>query len=484
MIAAIGGHGAVAAESRVQPELGLQAFTYRTLNFDEVMEKASALGISTIQAYPNLRVGDAIEPKFNHNMDEATRARVRAKMKAKGIRVPSYGVVRGKDEAEWRRVFAFAVALGMTDIAAEPTVEFLPLLERLSQETGVRVALHNHPAPARYADPTVTLAAIAPFGTSIGLCADTGHWARSGFDPVTSLRQAEGRIISLHFKDLAERGVKTAFDAPWGTGVCDAAGQILELRRQRFAGVVYIEYERISATLDDEVRRCVEYFHGALAATDEDLRAGRVLTSAATPQPVDGGTDPRGRETARPLFAPDLSNADFKPGTWAWEGDALVAKGIGDLWTKESYGNFVLSLEFRCDEQTNSGVVLRMSDMTDWINNSLEVQILQGEDPMPSRNLGAVFDVLAPRRRIAAKPGEWHRFVITARAATIEVALDGQQIVKMDLNDWPNPGQNPDGSRNRFKSALRDLAREGRIGLQYHGKGAPIAFRNLLVERL
>jgi hypothetical protein len=197
----------------------------------------------------------------------------------------------------------------------------------------------------------------------------------------------------------------------------------------------------------------------------------------------------RGRETPRspaprPLFAPDLSNADFKPGTWAWEDDVIVAKGVGDLWTKETYGNFVLSLEFRCGEQTNSGVVLRMSDMADWLNNSLEVQILQGEDPTPSRNVGAIFDVLAPTRRIAIKPGEWHRFVITARDARIEVALDGKQIVSMDLTDWTTPGQNPDGTRNRFKRAFRDLVREGRIGLQYHGKGTPIAFRNLLVERL
>lgn len=48
--------------------------------------------------------------------------------------------------------------------------------------------------------------------------------------------------------------------------------------------------------------------------------------------------------SARPLFAPDLSNAEFKPGSWAWEGGDLVARGVqpwagglGNIWTKASY---------------------------------------------------------------------------------------------------------------------------------------------------
>ena len=54
----------------------------------------------------------------------------------------------------------------------------------------------------------------------IGACADTGHWLRSGLNPLECLKKLEGRIISLHFKDLNEKG-PSAHDVPWETGVCN-----------------------------------------------------------------------------------------------------------------------------------------------------------------------------------------------------------------------------------------------------------------------
>ena len=36
--------------------------------------------------------------------------------------------------------------------------------------------------------------------------------------------------------------------------------------------------------------------------------------------------------------------------------------------------------------------------------------------------------------------------------------------------------------RASFAKAYRDMAREGRIGLQYHGD--PVSFRNILIEKL
>src|SRR5690606_21916822 len=76
----------------------------------------------------------------------------------------------------------------------------------------------------------------------LGACADIGHWVRSGLDPVESLKQYEGHLISLHFKDLAEKSPKT-HDVHWGTGVCNVEGVIAELKRQGFKGNISAEYE-------------------------------------------------------------------------------------------------------------------------------------------------------------------------------------------------------------------------------------------------
>jgi hypothetical protein len=56
----------------------------------------------------------------------------------------------------------------------------------------------------------------------------------------------------------------------------------------------------------------------------------------------------------------------------------------------------------------------------------------------------------------------------------------------IDLNDWKEANQNPDGTRNKFSVALKDYARVGSIGLQgLHGKeAAPVWFRSLKIKVL
>ena len=50
----------------------------------------------------------------------------------------------------------------------------------------------------------------------------------------------------------------------------------------------------------------------------------------------------------------------------------------------------------------------------------------------------------------------------------------------MNLAQWKEPGKNSDGTPNKFKKALKDMAAKGRIGLQYNG--SPIEFRNLYID--
>ncbi len=202
----------------------------------------------------------------------------------------------------------------------------------------------------------------------------------------------------------------------------------------------------------------------------------------------------RGKDSARwpapqPLFARDLSNADMQPGAWAFNAAGVLAptratgaKANGDVWTKETYGDFAVSLEFRTSEKSNSGVFIRATDIVDWLQNSIEIQILQGDEDKPVHLVGAIFDVAAPARQVPITPGEWYRYVITAKGSTITVVLNGEEVNKVDLELWKDAGKNPDGTANKFTKAYKDMARAGRVGLQDHG--TPIEFRNLFIERL
>lgn len=435
--------------------LGTQAYTFNRFTFFEAVDKAATMGLKYIEAYSGQRISPDIDANTDFRMTEEVREVVRKKLESAGVKLVCYGVVSCGNEDDWRALFEFAKSMGIETITSEPGPDQMDLVEKLCEEYGINIAIHNHPKPNYYWNPDTVLEAIKGRSKRIGFCADTGHWARSDLDPLECLKKAEGRIVSLHFKDLNERE-PGAHDVPWGTGACNVYGLLTELKRQGFKGVFSVEYEYNWDNSMPEIRKCIEYF---------DL----VSTSL-----LDQGFEP--------LFKEDLSNGIFPEGGWAFEDGVLVSKGDGDIWTKERYGDFILDLEFKCDPDTNSGVFLRCKDVEDWLNTAIEVQIRQPKEENDKHDCGGVFDCLAPAKLMIKEPGEWNHYTIIAKANKIYVILNDEQVVDMDLDQWPEAHKNPDGTPNKFEYAYKDMSREGHVGLQYHG--SPIWFRSLKIKKI
>ena len=191
------------------------------------------------------------------------------------------------------------------------------------------------------------------------------------------------------------------------------------------------------------------------------------------------------------LFAQDLSNATFSQGVWTWEDSELTASKDEVIWTRQDYDNFILDLEFKNADSTNSGVFVHGSDIENFIPNSVEVQIADDyadkwANSPKTWQCGAIFGHLAPTKSAVKKPGEWNRYTITCQDSMIYVLLNGEIVNIMNMEQWTSAKTNPDGSEipEWLSTPFAELPTRGKIGLQGKHAGAPIWFRNLKVKVL
>ena len=184
------------------------------------------------------------------------------------------------------------------------------------------------------------------------------------------------------------------------------------------------------------------------------------------------------------------------PQLWTVEDGMIVgiseAGKMSNLSTQAQYGDFELRLEYNADAKVNSGVFLRVSDLDDEVHTGLEIQILDTygkELPLDRGDSGALYDMIAPSANALKPAGEWNQMRMRCDGPRVAVELNGVQVVDADLDLFDTPGQNPDGSSNKFKYAWKTMPRAGHIGLQTHaGMGGlsdvKIRFRNLVVQPL
>lgn len=166
------------------------------------------------------------------------------------------------------------------------------------------------------------------------------------------------------------------------------------------------------------------------------------------------------------------------PAGWVAEDGAIsLKKGGGYIWTKERFGDFVLDLEVKTSG--NSGIFIRTDKLNDPVQTGIEIQVDNPSDKPGKHSFGAIYDLVAPTKN-PAKKGEWARIIITAKDNLLKVEMNGEVINEMDLNRWKEAGKNPDGTKNKFKTALADFKRDGYIGFQDHGGG--VMYRNIKIR--
>jgi sugar phosphate isomerase/epimerase len=432
----------------------VQCYSFRNFTFMETLQKVKDLVVRHLQPYPGQRLS-AEQPgvAFNHNLSPENIKLIKAKMRELGLSFVGYGVVGFKnDEAEMRTIFDFVKEMRIPTIVTEPAYDDFTLLEKMVKEYRINIAIHNHPPPTKYAKPEAVLANVEGLDERIGDCADTGHWMRTGVNPLEALRMLEGRIIDVHLKDLDLFGEKGANDVPYGDGKADIRNIMAELTRQNFSGYITIEYESEPDDPSASIKKGLEYIDSItyFKGYDEILRRSR------------GRYSKQGWNQ----YGPGYFVLDEKTGILKGNG------GMGLFWySVKKYTDFILELDFKCEmDITNSGIFIRVPEMpasNDYIYHSFEIQIDDASKGI--HHTGAAYDAEAPTQEPSKPTGEWNHFKITFMGNRISVELNGVPVL-----DWE---AEPRGK-------IRDFASGGYIGLQNHDSRAPAYFRNVFIKEL
>jgi Domain of Unknown Function (DUF1080) len=177
---------------------------------------------------------------------------------------------------------------------------------------------------------------------------------------------------------------------------------------------------------------------------------------------------------------------DFPAGSWAVEGDVLHALPGGEpvsLVSRQPFGDFDLSLEWRLPKGGNSGIFYHVTEQDDDLWRSApEMQLVHDaghpDGRVPETSCGALYGLKAPHKKASCPPGLFNIARITVRGSEVEHWLNGLCVMACDLSS-------ADFRKRVARSKFRDLphfarAPDGLVALQHHGSEA--WFRNVRIE--
>jgi sugar phosphate isomerase/epimerase len=219
------------------PQLGLQTWTCRNMNFDQVLDFATKHHVKYLEF-----IAAHLDPKAPR--EETLRKK--ALIEARGLVAYSFGVNgTSKNKEENRKLFEFAKLMGMSLIIVEPKdLAEWDNLEELVKEYDIRLAIHNHGRGTMYGDPATVKQVLVTRDHRIGVCLDIGWVTAAGFDAAEIFKSYGDRIYDMHFKDKkAEKsdGKTVWIDTDIGVGEANFGELFAAIKQTKWSGVMAIE---------------------------------------------------------------------------------------------------------------------------------------------------------------------------------------------------------------------------------------------------
>lgn len=256
--------------------VGFSAYTFRALTLFETLDKIAETGLHYTELFAwqklspqhaDAQPGPKLSPTLRGDL----------KKKASDCGVQLIGCYTGLDSVDAAKAFfEFAADMGFEFIVSEPPAGLLDAIEKLTEQYKIDLALHNHPQPSQYWNPDTGLAALQGRSARMGFCCDTGHWCRSGLEPVEMLRKVGPRVKTFHLKDLDDFGVRSAKDVIWGQGKGRIAEILAEVKRQKIQRPYFgIEWERTADSDPSIHAQAVAFLEETAGELAGALQSGR-----------------------------------------------------------------------------------------------------------------------------------------------------------------------------------------------------------------
>jgi inosose dehydratase len=224
--------------------MGLQSYSLRHFKLDEALAKTKELGLHYWESFPA------------HIPADVSRAdAMRKKAEEYGVKVSGFGVVPfGQDMDANRKLFEFGKAIGLSYFSCDPSQDAFDGLDKLTEEYGIPVGIHNHGPGHKWAKIDDIMAAIKDHSKKIGCCIDTGHFLRSKEDPVRAVEVFDDRIYGVHLKDVKDAKTFTIL----GEGDLRLAELLKQLAKRKYNHILALEYEENEAAPMDDIRACLK----------------------------------------------------------------------------------------------------------------------------------------------------------------------------------------------------------------------------------
>lgn len=140
---------------------------------------------------------------------------------------------------------------------------------------------------------------------------------------------------------------------------------------------------------------------------------------------------------------------------------AVRGEPVNFIATHSTYGDFFLTVEYRIEPSTNSGIFIRCENADSFSPQTCYEVNIWDDHPVPEFRTGSIVSLAAPLTTVHSRD-RWNHLSVRAEGARITVKVNG--IVTADISDKTHDS--------------------GYIALQNGGNNKVVQFKNLTIKEL